>query len=125
LAYWQKENFCHVNEGPKMLKRSPVHQMSFAPYELAGTYRIAIIGDLMWELTSGIQEVKSKLSKGQNLTQVAQDFSLNSQACAGEKWTAKTDGRSIEISLSHLPSSKVIDADMITQLTYKINPIRS
>jgi hypothetical protein len=125
LAYWQQENFCRVNEGPQIFKRSPVHQMSFSPYELAGTYRATIIGDLIWELTSGIQEVKSKLSKGQNLTQVAQDFSLNSQACAGEKWIAKTDGRSIEISLSRLPSNKVIDADTIAQLTYKVNPIRS
>jgi hypothetical protein len=123
LTYWQKENICRVNEEPLIFKRSPIHQMSASPYEIAENYKSTIISDLLWELTSGVKEVKSKLSKGQDIAQVAQDFNLNSQACAGEKWTAKIDGRSIEISLSHLPN-KIIDADTIAQLTYKISPAK-
>ena len=126
LAYWRKQNICH-SDGQSGL-RSPldVDDFSMSLTLLTSQYAKVNKEDLLWELTAGVRQIKTKLAAGKNVDLIAKEFNLPSQVCQGEKWTAKATDRSINISFSHPPDWNALGMSNSSKndlLTYTIKSI--
>jgi hypothetical protein len=112
LSYWKQQNICRVKEYNKTYEytKTFISPLSlgfnddfFPIYNISKDYTIVPVLDLKWEFTNSIRQVKAQIKQHQNIDQIARDFKLNSQACPGEHWTARAQGNTITISLSHPP----------------------
>jgi hypothetical protein len=135
LSYWKGQNICHSDGNHKVAIRPSILNVAYDDSlpEIGGhIYLRALILNLNWELAKSVRQVKSLLKIGQSTNQIAREFKLQSQTCPGEQWLAKARNNEITISLSRSPnweklglkSAPLFKADNITQLTYKVNPIK-
>jgi hypothetical protein len=132
LAYWSKQNICRIDgkSGMKSVEVAGLEDyldLSFAaPFNLAIQYHKVSKSDLLWELTTGVRQIKSKLASGGSIDLVAEGFKLPSKACPGEQWTATATNGAVEIAFSHPPDWKALNttsSTYIEPLTYKIKPL--
>jgi hypothetical protein len=132
LAYWSKQNICRT-DGKSGMKSAEVagledyRDLSIpAPLNLAIQYPKVSKSDLLWELTTSVKQVKSKLASGESIDLVAEGFKLPSKVCPGEQWTVTATNGAVEIAFSHPPDWKVLNTTnsaYIDPLTYKIKPL--
>jgi hypothetical protein len=132
LAYWSKQNICRTDgkSGMKSIKMAGLEDyryLSFAaPFNLAIQYHKVSKSDLLWELTTSIRQIKSKLASERSVDLVAERFKLPSKVCPGEQWTATATNGAVEIAFSHPPDWKALSTSSsisVEQLTYKIKPL--
>lgn len=112
LLYWSKQNICRL------------HARNSLDYYAISEYAQMKVGDLDRELTSSIRQIKSQLRAGYSSGSVANRFSLPSQVCPGEQWTASIKDEAVVIGFSHQPNWKALEMrkDNIDRLTYRIDP---
>jgi hypothetical protein len=132
LAYWSKQNICNT-DGKSGMKSVEVAGLEdyrnlslSAPLNLAIQYPKVSKSDLLWELTTSVRQIKSKLALGESIDLVAEGFKLPSKACPGEQWTATATNGAVEIAFSHPPNWKVLNTTSsayIEPLIYKIKPL--
>lgn len=121
LAYWIGQNICQT-KGDSYLGEP--HSFINMPGVSRQYVRVKTSG-LDRELTTSVRQIKSQLSLGRSIDQVASEFKLASQTCPGEQWTAKIKDGAIAISFSHPPNWTALGLDEkinINRLTYRINP---
>jgi hypothetical protein len=132
LAYWSKQNICRIDgkSGMKSVEVAGLEDyldLSFAaPFNLAIQYHKVSKSDLLWELTTGVRQIKAKLASGGSVDLVAEGFKIPSKACPGEQWTATATNGAVEIAFSHPPNWKALSTTSSTSiepLTYKIKPL--
>ena len=119
LAYWEKQNICRT-DGKDGIKDTMIAN---ATSQLARQHPKVIVSNLDRELTIGVRKIKSQLQSGGAIEKVANEFSLASQTCPGEKWTARVKDGSIAISFSHPPNWEALGMKIqanLDRLTYKI-----
>ena len=130
ISYWQKQNICRATE----MDRDMLFSLSFIGRDyqidplkkMLYQYPRVVVNDLMWEASTNIRQIKAKLSTGQTADLVAKEFKVQSQACAGERWTATATNEAVTLAISHLSDLRAvmyIDGSNLIKPTYKIKPI--
>jgi hypothetical protein len=126
VTYWRKQNICRTDGQSGIKQQLDFDDATISPTLLTSQYAKVIKQDLLWELTTGIRQVKAKLAAGQNADLAAKEFNLPSQVCQGERWTAKVTNGSVNIAFSHPPDWKALGMSNPAKsdsLTYIIKPI--
>jgi hypothetical protein len=127
ISYWQKQNICRATE----MDMDMLFSLSFIGRDyqidplrkMLYQYPRVVVNDLMWEASTNIRQIKTKLATGQTADLVAKEFKVQSQVCVGEQWTATATDGAVTLAISHLSDLRAvmyIDGSNLIKPTYKI-----
>jgi hypothetical protein len=130
-SFTSKYNICQIDRNNKLPFRPYRVINDVIPPQASDAWRYSQLPrqDLSWESTSSIRQIRDRLKAGQKPERVAKEFSLSSQVCPGENWTATATDDKIEVVFSHPPDWEALgvnsrDAEP-TKYEIKLADVRS